>query len=83
MALLWLFMWDFSLIGSWGPLLLPNAWRAFLEWQQWRSAQSTTAGAPETEDLVTNHFLRQNPNIWTPWHVRYGTVLLTVLYCIY
>lgn len=30
----------FSLLGSWGPLMLPLPWQAFREWWVWRSAMA-------------------------------------------
>jgi len=64
----------FSLIGSWGPLLLPLPWRAFREWWAWRSARARAAHElfPITEKLVVNHFYRHNSGIWTPWIVRFA-----------
>eukprot|EP01032_Pedospumella_encystans_P010486 gene10486-12250_t len=69
----------YSLVGSWAPLMLAQPWRAFLAWQSEqvkRGNFNTTAdaikGVPLTERLVTNHFLEQNPRIWTPWHIRFA-----------
>ena len=64
----------FSLVGSWGPLLLPLPWRAFREWWAWRSARARASDElfPITEKLVVNHFYRNNAGIWTPWIVRFA-----------
>lgn len=51
-------------------MLFPKTWRAFLEWQKWKRVQPADTSALETEHLVTNFFLRENPRIWTPWHIR-------------
>ena len=67
----------YSLIGSWGPLLLPLPWMAFGEWWRDVSSQSSLLSTDElvslfgVEDLVTNHYWRNNRNIWTPWITRY------------
>lgn len=63
-----------SLIGSWGPLLLPLPWVAFKEYWTWRSGVAFDRGLfePLTESTVVNHFYRSNSRIWTPWHVRFA-----------
>ena len=64
----------YSLIGSWGPLFLPLPWQAFKEWWVWRSnvARIKQEFFPVTENIVVNYFYRENPNIWTPWLVRFA-----------
>ena len=71
----------YSLIGSWGPLLLPYPWRAFLLW--WDAAVSQLEQAAESDivhplnermplvhNSVVNYFYKENAKIWTPWMVR-------------
>ena len=64
----------YSLIGSWGPLLLPVSWRAFKEWWHFRSSSSYAESLfePLTETIIVNDFYLSNPNLWTPWHVRFA-----------
>lgn len=59
----------YSLIGSWGPLLLPLPWLAFREWWEWKWNNKFD---PKTENIVVNHFHDNNPRIWTPWMVRFA-----------
>lgn len=61
----------YSLIGSWGPLLLPVPWLAFKSWWSLTSLANASY-IPFTEDLLTNEFLKSNPNIWTPWIIRFA-----------
>ena len=59
----------YSLIGSWGPLLLPYPWQAFRQWWIWALE---TGHDISTENTIVNHFLKTNPNIWTPLMVRFA-----------
>lgn len=40
----------------------------------WQSNKARNEGNffPITENIVVNHFYRNNPNIWTPWMVRFA-----------
>ena len=88
----------YSLIGSWGPLLLPYPWRAFLLW--WDAAVSRVEEAtdspsdivhtldermPFVHNSVVNYFYKENAKIWTPWMVRYANNLHHVVsfFCMY
>jgi hypothetical protein len=61
----------YSLIGSWGPLLLPLPWLAFKEWWVWKS-NNFYEHELLTESLLVNYFYKKNPKIWTPWIVRFS-----------
>jgi len=65
----------YSLIGSWGPLLLPSPWLAFRAWWSWKWEDGRNNNLNvdiKTENTVVNHFLNNNPGIWTPWMVRFA-----------
>eukprot|EP01035_Chromulina_nebulosa_P018545 gene18545-24266_t len=70
----------YSLIGSWGPLFFPITWNAFRLW--WSNLSNYNESYdPYTEDLFTNQFYNYNPNIWTPWMIRFAYE--TGLKCLY
>ncbi len=63
----------YSLVGSWGPLMLPVMWQSFREW--WRYT------APRAQQLYTHivpgrsvirDYYNKNKGIWTPWMVRFA-----------
>ncbi|CAI7860196.1 unnamed protein product [Closterium sp. NIES-54] len=60
----------YSLVGTWGQLLLPAPWRAF---RVWYDAQRYTPGRePVIRGLKTTGFWKGRGNsIWTPWIVRW------------
>lgn len=60
----------YSLIGSWGPLLFPIYWQSFRLW--WIEKSNNKSYHPFTEQLITNDYYRRNPNIWTPWFIRFA-----------
>ena len=78
---------DCSLVGSWGPLMLPLPWIAFRAIWSWRSnnvnsVKNFKALLPYTDNLVINYFYESNTNIWTPWIVRWWWLgLLIVIKC--
>ena len=84
----------YSLIGSWGPLLLPYSWRAFLLW--WDAAVSRPEQAVDSDTVhplaesmpfvhnsVVNYFYKENAKIWTPWIVRYVNYMHRLIFCPY
>lgn len=68
----------YSLIGTWGPLLLPSPWSAFILW--WKHRRASGAD-PSIQGTIMNSFYRQNPSIWSPWMTRFA--FETGLKCLY
>ena len=59
----------FSLVGTWGTVIFPDAWNAFIEW--WRHRENIRGYSPLVEgDLITNKFYLNNPTIWSPWMIK-------------
>ncbi len=63
----------YSLVGSWGPLMLPIMWQAFREWWIYtspRAHQFYTHITPGRS--IIRDFHNKNKGIWTPWMVRFA-----------
>ena len=63
----------YSLIGSWGPLMLPTMWQAFREWWRYtapREHQFYTHIVPGRS--IIRDYYNKNKGIWTPWMVRFA-----------
>ena len=79
----------YSLIGSWGPLLLPGPWLIFKKWINYLKLtynnQNNNQNMKITDlfvgNLITNSYLTNNPTIWTPWIIKFGYE--TGLKCLY
>ena len=64
----------FSLVGSWGPLLLPLPWLSFKLWWRVRHRISLVHAEYGTVlgDTVIDYYHSVNDKIWTPWSARQG-----------
>ncbi len=61
----------YSLVGSWGPVFFPRIWHAFREWMIWRSVTDEDFVPLLRDTVVTNYFFKNNPDIWTPFFIKY------------
>jgi hypothetical protein len=59
----------YSLIGTWGPLLFPTAWTAFIEWWTYKKR---IGHIPLVKGTIMNEFYKQNSNIWSPWITNFA-----------
>lgn len=59
----------FSIVGTWGTVIFPEPWNAFVEW--WKHRENIKDYSPIVEgDLITNTFYLNNPSIWSPWMIK-------------
>lgn len=66
-----------SLVGTWGTVLFPLAWQSFISWWQFR--ESIPAYSPLiNDDIITNKFYLDNPQIWSPWMIKLVHYSLTL-----
>jgi hypothetical protein len=61
--------WLTSLVGTWGTVIFPMAWKAFVLW--WNHRQSMPSYSPLIDDdFTTNRYYLDNPKIWSPWMIK-------------
>ena len=63
-------------MGTWGTVFFPIMWESFREWWRWKAEQTGSIEAIQEElyidDLITDKYFRDNPDIWSPWLIRWS-----------
>ena len=63
-------VYRYQLVGTWGLLLFPQHWRAFVQWYRDKSAQSSfTPCVPFLDSSVW--WARRPASVWSQWLIRY------------
>jgi hypothetical protein len=66
------------LVGTWGAVFFPLAWQGFREWWAWKKSQVPREKYGELlyiDDLITDKYFRDNPEIWSPWMIRLASYI--------